>query len=122
MLNSKCEYLQNCITRITVNEETWERKERERREEEKEREEELRLEAFKEEKLAVQENGKRKRKASCLEMEQGDDTLVGTDADGGVTSGAGVDRGLATCDKEKAVPNLTQGEKQIYGLQRADMV
>jgi hypothetical protein len=24
-LNSKCEYLQNCITRITVNEETWER-------------------------------------------------------------------------------------------------
>ena len=26
ILNSKCEYLQNCITRLTVNEESWERK------------------------------------------------------------------------------------------------
>jgi hypothetical protein len=28
LLNSKCEYLQNCVTGTTVNEETWERKER----------------------------------------------------------------------------------------------
>ena len=77
MLNSKCEYLQNCITRITVNEETWERKERERREEESEKEEELRLEAFKLAKLSTQ-RGKRKRKASCLEKEEeGEETVVG---------------------------------------------
>ena len=31
ILYSKCEYLQNCITRLTVNEEVWERKEREKR-------------------------------------------------------------------------------------------
>jgi hypothetical protein len=34
LLNSKNEYLQNCINRITINEESWERKTRERREEE----------------------------------------------------------------------------------------
>ena len=36
LLNSKSEYVQNCISRIAVSEETWERKERERREEEEE--------------------------------------------------------------------------------------
>ena len=36
LLNSKNEYLQNCISRITVSEEVWERKERERKEEEEE--------------------------------------------------------------------------------------
>ena len=71
-MNSKCEYLQNCITRITVNEETWERKERERREEEKEKEDEERLEAFRREKVSIQQEGKRcqpskKRKAIWLE-------------------------------------------------------
>ena len=40
LLNSKNEYLQNCISRITINEESWERKTRERREEEEERLEE----------------------------------------------------------------------------------
>ena len=42
--NSKKEYLQNCISRITVCEDTWERKERERREEDKT--ESVRLEEF----------------------------------------------------------------------------
>ena len=37
LLNSKSEYVQNCLARITVNEANWERKERERREEEEEK-------------------------------------------------------------------------------------
>ena len=53
ILNSKCEYLQNCITRLVVNEEDWEKKERERREEEIEREEAKKLEEFKKEKMAI---------------------------------------------------------------------
>ena len=99
LLNSKCEYLQNCITRITVNEETWERKERERREEESEKEEEHRLKIFKNEKLAVHEAGKRKRKASCLDKEQVN--------------------GLATDGKKRAVPNSNKGTAQISMLTRA---
>ena len=98
LLNSKCEYLQNCITRITVNEETWERKERERREEESEKEEELRLEAFKLEKLSTQGAGKRKRKASCLEREE---AVVGI-----------VDIGLSTGDEKRAVPSLGKSDEQ----------
>ena len=47
LLNSKNEYVQNCISRITISEETWERKERERREEEDEQLEERRMEDFK---------------------------------------------------------------------------
>ena len=151
MLNSKCEYLQNCITRITVNEETWERKERERREEESEKEEELRLEDFKNEKLVIQEAGKRKRKASWLEKEQ--DTAVGnglatdgkkravpslnickaqhqhvdqsplsTDMDNGVATVAAVDTGLATCGEERAVPSLGQGGQQLQSAQSVVMV
>ena len=47
LLNSKSEYVQNCISRIAVSEETWERKERERREEEEEKQEKENLERFK---------------------------------------------------------------------------
>jgi hypothetical protein len=47
LLNSKSEYVQNCISRIMVNEEAWERKEQERREEEEERMDKERLEQFK---------------------------------------------------------------------------
>ena len=53
ILNRKCEYLQNCITRLVVNEEDWERKERERREGETEKEEARRLEEFKKEKMTI---------------------------------------------------------------------
>jgi hypothetical protein len=72
ILNSKCEYLQNCITRLTVNEEVWERKERERREEETEKEEANKLEKFRKEKLSIrqEEEGPRtgqKRKRAGIE-------------------------------------------------------
>ena len=50
LLNSKGEYVQNSLSRITVNEESWERKERERKEEEEERKELERLELFKKQK------------------------------------------------------------------------
>ena len=46
-LNSKNECVQNCMGRITISLETWERKERERREEEEEILEEQRLAEFK---------------------------------------------------------------------------
>ena len=76
ILNSKCEYLQNCITRLTVNEEVWERKERERREEETEKEEADNLERFKRDKLSIRQKEedprtgqKRKRGVACLEEE-----------------------------------------------------
>ena len=45
--NSKFDYLQNCITKVVVGEEEWDRKERERREEEREKEEATQLEQFK---------------------------------------------------------------------------
>ena len=51
ILNSKCEYLSNNISRLTVMEEDWERKRRERTEEEEEEKEKLELEKFREEKL-----------------------------------------------------------------------
>ena len=77
ILNSKCEYLQNCITRLTVNEEVWERKERERREEETEKEEADNLERFKREKLSIRQTEeaprtgqKRKRGVACMEEER----------------------------------------------------
>ena len=85
ILNSKCEYLQNCITRLTVNEEVWERKERERREEETEREDTVNLERFKREKLSIRQEGeedprtgqRRKRGVAGLE----DEMPVMVDAD-----------------------------------------
>ena len=46
LLNSKSEYMQNCISIVTVCEETQERKERERREEEEEQQEKENLERF----------------------------------------------------------------------------
>ena len=54
LLNSKNEYLQNCITRVVVQEEKWETRLRESKEEEEERESEARLNAFKEWKQSVQ--------------------------------------------------------------------
>ena len=51
ILNSKCEYLSNNISRLTVMEEDWERKRRERTEEEEEEKEKLELEKFREERL-----------------------------------------------------------------------
>ena len=50
LLNSKNEYVQNCISRVVANEESWERRERERKEEEEEEKEKLQLEKFREEK------------------------------------------------------------------------
>ena len=50
LLNSKSEYVQNCISRVVANEESWERRERERKEEEEEEKEKLQLEKFREEK------------------------------------------------------------------------
>ena len=58
LLNSKNEYLQNCITRVVVQEETWETRVRERREEDEEKQAEARLNAFKELKQAIQLEGK----------------------------------------------------------------
>ena len=54
LLNSKNEYLQNCISRVVVQEETWETREREKREEEEEKLTEARLNTFKELKLSIQ--------------------------------------------------------------------
>jgi hypothetical protein len=151
LLNSKCEYLQNCITRITVNEETWERKERERREEESEKEEELRLEVFKNEKLAIHEAGKRKRKASCLEKEQVtavvnglaidgkkravpslnmgtaqhqhvDQSPLSADMDEGVAAVTALEVGLATGGEERAMPSLGQGGEQLQSVQSVEMI
>ena len=51
LLNSKNEYLSNCITRITVNEEVAERKVREAREEEEERKEKEKLNEFRKNKM-----------------------------------------------------------------------
>jgi hypothetical protein len=53
LLNSKNEYLQNCITRVVVQEEKWEARMRERKEEEEEKEDEARLIAFKELKQSI---------------------------------------------------------------------
>jgi hypothetical protein len=53
LLNSKNEYVTNCISRITVQEGAIERKIRDRREEEEEKEEELRILIFKKDKLEV---------------------------------------------------------------------
>ena len=62
------------MTRITVNEKIWERKEQERREEETEKEE---MEKFRREKLSIlqEEEGpkngrKRKRGAACMEEDE----------------------------------------------------
>jgi hypothetical protein len=57
ILNSKCEYLSNNISRLTVMEDDWERKRRERAEEEEEEKEKIEHEKFKEEKMkSMQEN------------------------------------------------------------------
>jgi hypothetical protein len=148
LLNSKCEFRQNCRTHITFNEETWERKERERSEEESEKEEELRLEVFKNEKLVIQEAGKRKRKASCLKKEQvtavgnvlasdgkkravpslnlgtaqhqhDEQRPLGTYLNEGVTA---VDKGLAICGEERAMPRLGQGGGQLQSVQSVEKV
>ena len=47
LLNSKNEYVTNCISRVTVSESTFERKERERKEEETEKKEKEEIEQFK---------------------------------------------------------------------------
>jgi hypothetical protein len=53
LLNSKNEYLQICITRVVVQEETWETRVREKREEDEEKQAEARLIAFKELKQSI---------------------------------------------------------------------
>ena len=50
LLNSKNEYVQNCISRVVANEESWQRRERERKEEEEEEREKGMLERFRERK------------------------------------------------------------------------
>ena len=47
ILNSKSEYINNCISRLTVNEQDWERKVREKQEEQDELEEMEKVEDFK---------------------------------------------------------------------------
>ena len=61
LLNSKNEYVTNCISRITVQEGAVEKKLRERKEEESEKAEELKLLKFKEEKIRarIQKPGRR---------------------------------------------------------------
>ena len=50
ILNSKSEYLHNTISRLTIEEDTWERKERSRKEEEQELIEKLQVEEFRKKK------------------------------------------------------------------------
>ena len=70
LLNSKNEYMNNCISRVTVNEDSFDRKKRELKEE-REKEERLRkLEEFKKEKCDLVNGLKRKRnveKDDCYE-------------------------------------------------------
>ena len=54
LLNSKSEYVRNCLTRITITEKDWEKKERERREEDQEKQEKEKLEEFIREKTESQ--------------------------------------------------------------------
>ena len=56
LLNSKSEYLTNCLTRVTVEERDWERKQREMEEELKEKNELEKLERFIKEKEAAARN------------------------------------------------------------------
>ena len=65
LLNGKFDYLSNCITRVTVNEDAYEKKRREMREELEEKERLEKLEAFKIEKSENQTGVKRK-KNHCL--------------------------------------------------------
>ena len=71
LLNSKNEYVQNCISRVVANEESWQRRERERKEEEEEEREKEMLERFRERKAPkadTQEN-ELEGKASSLQEE-----------------------------------------------------
>ena len=61
LLNGKCDYLSNCISRVTVNEDEYDRKKRELREELEENERLLKLEEFKQEKSGHLTGFKRKR-------------------------------------------------------------
>ena len=54
-MNSKNEYIYNCITRITVQEEVMDRKVREMREEQAEKDAAERLKLFKEKKVSTQQ-------------------------------------------------------------------
>jgi hypothetical protein len=56
LLNSKSEYLNNCLTRITISEQDWERRERERHEDEEEKAEQSRIEIFRQEKLRARQS------------------------------------------------------------------
>ena len=61
LLNGKNEYMNNCISRVTVNEDNFERKKRELKEEREENERLIKLEAFKNEKYSLMNGIKRKR-------------------------------------------------------------
>ena len=61
LLNGKNEYMSNCISRVTVNEDNFEKKKREFREEMEENERLIKLEAFKNEKCVLMNGLKRKR-------------------------------------------------------------
>ena len=58
VLNSKCEYLSNCLTRLTVLEDDWERKRREKDEEIAENEENAKFEKFRNDKMKDKNQGK----------------------------------------------------------------
>ena len=64
LLNGKCDYLTNCISRVTVDEDAYEKKKREIREEADENERLLKIEEFKQEKLKNMTGIKRKRSPS----------------------------------------------------------
>ena len=56
LLNSKSEYMTNCLTRVTVDERDWDKRQREMQEELKEKEELVKLEKFIKEKEAAARN------------------------------------------------------------------
>ena len=66
LLNGKCDYLANCISRVTVNEDNYERKKREFREEMDEKERLQKLEEFKKEKSENITGLKRKRSPNSV--------------------------------------------------------
>ena len=67
ILNSKCEYLSNCLTRLTVLEDDWERRRREKDEEIAENEEKAELERFRNLKMSDKNQGKDEKDSSCEE-------------------------------------------------------
>ena len=113
LLNGKCDYLTNCITRVTLDEDVYEKKKREMREEFEEKERIESLENFKKEKSANQTGIKRKRMIALDEKSQSTKmtkTSVQTDQLNGVE----VEENLPIGWKEEITGN---GVMCVAGLQ-----